>query len=380
MTDNRDREVALNRFWNALISAEQQADETKLTSEEMAVVRRLHSAGTASPAGLSGEAAWPQVLARIETTRGTKEDSMTLTDAASISSPIMLPNGRSVGRVAPLRGIAPVRDFRRWSWGQTATATLLLLTLAMSVVAFGWMRGAPEERPASLPAVLVATPSPGAAQKTVFSATLPAAMIPTAPGDRTFNFWHVELEPGARVPITGQLPGPQITHVVAGELTVRVDGPLTVYRGGGIGAKEERVPLGTEVVLQPGDTAVYAYDSPAEYANLGTTLVRTVGGELGVGVVPGAAVPLTFIDFGEKYPLPALPPGPVRATIVQVTLPPDGLFPAPPAGSLRLAVGESDISLGENSDGSLRNINPQEVTVYVLTLTPAGEEASTPTP
>jgi quercetin dioxygenase-like cupin family protein len=380
MTDNRDREVALNRFWNALISAEQQADETELTSEEMAVVRRLHSAGTASPAGLSGEAAWPQVLARIETTRGTKEESMTLTDAASISSPIMHLNGRAVGRVAPLPGIAPVRGSRRWSWGQVATAALVLLTLATGIIAFGWMRGAPEERPASLPAVLIATPSPEAAQEILFSAILPAEMIPSAPGDRTFNVWHVELEPGARVPISGQLPGPQMTHVVTGELTVRVDGPLAVYRGGGIGAKEEQVPPGTEVVLQPGDTAVYAYDSPAEYANLGASPVRVVGGELGVGVMPGAAVPLTFIDFGEKYPLPALPPGPVQATIVQATLPPDGLFPAPPAGSLRLAVGESEISLGENSDGSLRNIYPREITVYVLTLTPAGEAASTPTP
>jgi hypothetical protein len=133
-------------------------------------------------------------------------------------------------------------------------------------------------------------------------------------------------------------------------------------------------------VLQPGDTAVYAYDTPAEYANLGTTPVRAVGGELGVGVMPGAAVPLTFIDYGEKYPLPPLPPGPVQATIVRATLPPDGLSPAPPTGSLTLAVGESDISLGENSDGSLRNINPREVTIYVLTLTPAGEAIGTPTP
>jgi hypothetical protein len=379
MTDNRDREVALNRFWNALISAEQQADETELTSEEMAVVRRLHSVGTAPSAGLSAEAAWPQVLARIETTRGTKEDPMTLPNAASVSSPIMLPNGRAAGRVAPLRGIVPVRGSRRWAWGQVATAALLLLTLATSVIAFGWMRGAPEERPASLPAVL-ASPTPEAVLETRFSATLPAEMFPTVPGDRTFNVWHVELEPSARVPITGQLPGPQMTHVLAGELTVRVDGPLAVFRGEGIVAEEEQVPPGTEVVLQPGDTAVYAYDSPAEYANLGTTPVRVVGGELGVGVVPGAAVPLTFIDFGEKYPLPALPPGPVRATIVQATLPPDGLFPAPPAGSLRLAVGESDISLGENSDGSLRNINPRQITIYVLTLTPAGEAVGTPTP
>src|SRR5688572_10030507 len=105
MTDNRDREVALNRFWNALISAEQQADETELTPEEMAVVRRLHGAGTAPSAGLSAEAAWPQVLARIETIRRTKEDPMTLANPASVSFPIMLPNGRAVGRVASPRGI-----------------------------------------------------------------------------------------------------------------------------------------------------------------------------------------------------------------------------------------------------------------------------------
>jgi quercetin dioxygenase-like cupin family protein len=380
MSNEHEREAALNRFWNALISAEQQAGETDLTPEEMAVVRHLHRTGTAPRAGLSAEAAWPQVLARIEATRGVKEDPMALTNPASVSSPIMLPNGRAVGRVAYPRVIAPVRDARRWSWGQVATAALLLLTIVTSVVAVGWMRGAPEERPASLPAVLVATPAPENAVATLFSATLPAEMIPTEPGDRTFNVWHVELEPGARVPMTGQLPGPQITHVVAGELTLRVDGPLAVLRGGGIDAMEEQVPPGTEVVLQPGDTAVYAYDSPAEYANLGTTPVRAVGGDLGVGVVPGAPVPLTFIDYGEKYPLPALPPGPVQATIVQATLPPDGLFPAPPAGSLTLAVGESDISLGENTDGSLRNVNPREVTIYVLTLAPAGEAADTPTP
>jgi quercetin dioxygenase-like cupin family protein len=272
-----------------------------------------------------------------------------------------------------------VRGSRRWAWTQVATAALLLLTLVTSVVAFGWMRGQPGERPASLPAML-ATPTPQATQETLFSATLPAEMIPTASGDRTFTFWHVELEPGARAPFTGQLPGPQITHVVAGELMVQVDGPLSVFRGGDIGAKKEEVPPGTEVVLQQGDTAVYAYDSPAEYANLGTAPVRAVGGELGLGVVPGAAVPLTFIDSAEKYPLPALPPGPVQATIVRATLPPDGRFPAPPAGSLMLTVGESEISLGQNSDGSLLNTNPRQITVYVLTLTPAGEAVGTPTP
>ena len=135
---------------------------------------------------------------------------------------------------------------------------------------------------------------------------------------------------------------------------------------------------GTEVTLAPGDTAVFAYETPAEYANTGSTPVHVVGGELGIGVVPGRAVPLTTIDYGEKYPLPALPPGPVEVTLVHATLAPDGLVPAPPPGSVSLAVGaDAEISLGENGDGSLRNILPREITVYVLSFIPLGSPSST---
>ena len=240
MSDEHEREAALNHFWNALIGLEQHAHETDLTPEEIAVVRRLHRVGAAPRTGLSAEAAWPQVLARIEATRGTKEDPMFLTNAASVSTPSMLPNGRGVGHAVPPHGLDAVGAARRWSWGQTATAALLLLTLVSTFVAFGRMRGELEERPASLPAVLVATPSPETAEKTLVSTILPAEMIPTALGNRTFNVWHVELEPGTRVPVTGQLPGPQITHILAGELTLRVDGSLKVVRGGGIVARKKR--------------------------------------------------------------------------------------------------------------------------------------------
>jgi hypothetical protein len=137
------------------------------------------------------------------------------------------------------------------------------------------------------------------------------------------------------------------------------------------------VSSGTEVILAPGDTAVYAYETPAEYANTGSTPVHVVGGELGIGVVPGRAVPLTMIDYGEKYALFALPPGPVEVTLVHATLAPDGLVPAPPLGSVSLAVGaDAEISLGENGDGSLRNILPREITVYILSFVPLGSPAS----
>jgi hypothetical protein len=377
MPDERDHEDVLNQFWNRLGAGEQPTVEAGLTPEEMAVVHLFHQAGTAPLPGCSPEAAWPRILARIEGTNVAKQHPVTLPHTPSISSPTMLPNGHAVGRPVPSRRITPARSAGRWAWGQWGTAALLLLTLVTSVVVFGRVRNAPPERSASLPAV-VTTPTPEAPLEILFSAMLPAEMVPAEPGDRTFNAWHATLDPGARVPITGQIPGPLITHVVVGELTLRVDGPLEIYRSGNGWSQVETVPPGTEVVLALGDTAVYAYETPAEYANLGTSPVHVVGGDLGVGVVPGAPMPLTFVDYGEKYPLSALPPGPVQVTLVRATLAPDGTVPAPPSGSLVLAVGATEgISIGENADGSLRNIQPREITAYVLTLTPAGSASRT---
>ena len=65
-------------------------------------------------------------------------------------------------------------------------------------------------------------------------------------------------------------------------------------------------------------------------------------------------------------------------TLVHATLAPDGLVPTPPPGSVSLAVGaDAEISLGENGDGSLRNILPREITVYVLSFIPLGSPSST---
>ena len=66
---------------------------------------------------------------------------------------------------------------------------------------------------------------------------------------------------------------------------------------------------------------------------------------------------------------------------VHATLPPQGTLPAPPPNSLILEVGaEGDASIGQGADGSLRNIGPEEHTIYALTISPAGTAASTPTP
>jgi hypothetical protein len=90
---------------------------------------------------------------------------------------------------------------------------------------------------------------------------------------------------------------------------------------------------------------------------------------------------MTLLDGNEEYSAPALPSGPVEATLIRATLPPQGALPAPPPDSLILEVGaEGDASIGQGADGSLRNIGPQEETVYALTLSPAGAASRTPTP
>jgi hypothetical protein len=269
---------------------------------------------------------------------------------------------------------------RRWPAPSVATAALVAFTLVVAVLAVGLSRaGKPHPRELHAPAML-ATPPAEPTSETLFTTTLLAEMLPNVPGDRTFNAWHAVLDPGARVPIEAQFPGPQITHVVAGELTLRVDGTLQVFRGTGGTSTPEAIPQSTEVVLRPGDTAVYAYDTPAEYTNVGASPVDILGGELAVGAVPGMAVPMAFIDYGEKYPVPALPAGPLQVAIVRAAVPPNGALPAPATGTLAIALGANeDVNLGETSDGSLRNISPREVTVYVFTFTPGHSASGTPT-
>ena len=89
----------------------------------------------------------------------------------------------------------------------------------------------------------------------------------------------------------------------------------------------------------------------------------------------------TLLDGNEEYSVPALPPGPVQATLVRATLLPAGVMPAPPAGALVLEVGAfGDAAVGQRADGSLRNIGQQTETVYVITFAPTGAETGTPTP
>src|SRR4051794_32783037 len=137
MDNHHNREDALNQFWNALVRADLDATGEDLTPEEIAVVHHLQRAGTAPLAGLTAEAAWPRVLARIETHGGAKEDRVTLQNAVSISTPLMVPNGHGAVSAPSSRGLPPIRRPGRWAVAILATAALLLVTLVGSLLGFG---------------------------------------------------------------------------------------------------------------------------------------------------------------------------------------------------------------------------------------------------
>ena len=273
-----------------------------------------------------------------------------------------------------------------------ATAALLLLTLVTSLLTFGGWRPHPEQVFLGAPSVLerptaAPTPAPEATMEAVFATTLPVDLVPTA-GNLDFLLWHVSLAPHSQAPASAQAwtccPGPQITHVLDGDLTLRVEGPLQVFRRSAL--SPGAVPVATvapktAVVLHPGDTAVFPHEVPATYSNPGSRPVHLIGGGIFTGAVRNGPLGLPLLDHNEAFSVPALPPGPIDATLVRAVLPPGGEVPAPAPSALVLEVGAAgDADVAQRADGALHNIGPRDETIYVLTLTPTDGASSTPPP
>jgi hypothetical protein len=205
-------------------------------------------------------------------------------------------------------------------------------------------------------------------------------------GTLDFVFNRLDLPPNTSAPVTPAVQacctGPQITHVIAGELTVRVDGPLRVFRAGESAAGSDGVTVSpdTDVVLDPGDTIVFDFASPTEYTNHGSIPVQLVTAGLYAGTLPGPwADTFTYLDGNENLPHDAFPPGPARVRLIRATLPPEADLPPPSPDSLVLEVGAAgDASIGMGAAGVLRNISPEPQDIYVITIQPTAP--GTPVP
>jgi hypothetical protein len=262
---------------------------------------------------------------------------------------------------------------RRGIPGTLATAALVLLTLGLGYAAVHLR--------ASFAPTSEHQAAPRPTAETLFTTTLAADAIPDS-GVLIFEFDRLSLDSSTSSPMSPEgtcCRGPQITHVLSGELTVHVDGPMQVFRGEGNALAGAAAP-GSDVVLLPGDTVIHDFSVLAEYANHGTSPVQIVNGQLYTGSMRTVwSSAMHFLDGSQEFHQAPLAAGPVTVSLVRVTLPPDGAFPAPPPGSLVLEVGESgDASVGKASDDSLFNINTRAETIYIIIFEPTGTSSLMP--
>lgn len=241
----------------------------------------------------------------------------------------------------------------------------------------------------TLPATRAQEASPVAIEairESIVTTTVAPEDLPDGPRLKV-ELWHATLEPEVEITMPAGLfttgPGVLIEHVVAGELTLRVEGPLQIVRArsGGTPGSEETVTPGTEVILQPGDSALFAQRLARTYANHGAESVRLIGGQLAtIEGTPGAIpVGYTVNTIGERDLTEDVDPGPMTFALERVALAPGAVLPAPPAGALRvLTSGPSVVYLAGGADGSVSNVLKEPVEAYALTLLPEGSVAGSP--
>jgi hypothetical protein len=130
-----------------------------------------------------------------------------------------------------------------------------------------------------------ATPGVSAAVtvEPLFATELPAGAIPVAP-TTDFLLWQATIDPGVTAVFPpghfACCPGPLLTHVLSGELILRVDGPLQVSRASTLATPGpvEALPPGSAVTLRLGDTALWRLEQPMSFANPGTDPLLLLGG------------------------------------------------------------------------------------------------------
>jgi len=203
--------------------------------------------------------------------------------------------------------------------------------------------------------------------------------------------WHATIAPGAHVEFTAMMvkccSGAQLDHVLAGEVTLRSDGPVRVMRAAvtGTPGPTEAVPPGTEVVLRPGDSAISRAEMPSTYVNAGSAPVDLASGALIHGYSTAQPTGYHVNNDTAASGGTSLLTGPVSFVLEQATLPPGAVLPGPPSGIIRGIVSWPQIaSLALASDGTVTSLEKDPVVIYILTLVPTGVAggtvATTPTP
>ena len=165
---------------------------------------------------------------------------------------------------------------RRFSVFVSVIAVMLLGTLALH----------------AHPTAIAQEATPGAEEMMPEGVTFEPVSLATGvevSGPSDFLVARFILEPGAMSPVEAS-PGAGILLVESGTLTVQVDGPVTVTRGGTFGQAMataeatgefgglmESVAVGEAVTLETGDAAFIPGDVPGEIRNEGQEVATGLG-------------------------------------------------------------------------------------------------------
>jgi hypothetical protein len=380
MSEERVDADEVDRYWDAwaLTGRSRRTETLDLATQDL--IDHLWRVGAPPQAAAARTRVWQ----RLRYASKQEEHPM---DTASMAAVQRLPQwspGRSNSRVPARTSPFRMRPGWRGFGGLVATSALVVLMLTAGLFVAGPLRPAGvATEPAGGPALVLAPATPGpkeAAREVLVETTVPAAALPVGE-DRFLHISQVTMQPGVVVTIPAEeaacCPGPLMDHVLAGELTIRVEGPLRVARAatGATPGPVEEVAPGTAVVLRAGDTALYDQALSTEYANHGTEPVQLVGGGLFLGRPQVSPPGLKLNNFDSMSSLP-LPAGPVTFVLEQVMLEPRAMLPSPPPGALRVLTSGPQIAyLPKAADGSVTNLTRDPIEAYVLTVLPAGAGA-----
>lgn len=382
MPDERAAADQFVAYWDALVLDQSTADFD--VDEDLAIaLRHFQEIGSAQPT-TARDRVWESLQpALAEYSR--QGHPATDTRRRRWSGHLVTPPASSEAK--PRDG----RQWRHWVLVQFATAALLLVTLGLGVVTLGPIHftgdrftGLPISIPASeAPAPSIWTPLEEPGFETLFATIIAADQTPMGSNLRVV-VQHLSLPPGGETPASpeGQscCSGPQITHVLEGELTIRANGPMQVFRSADLGAAPILAPKGEDVVVRAGDSVIHDFAFPAAYSNHGASPVQIINGGLYAGAMPSPFLRHKSSLAGSATTLQGpLPTGPILINLIRADLPPHGVVPAPPPGSLMVETGATmDDSIEMRQDGSLLNVGETPEIIYALVLDLSGEPTLMP--
>jgi quercetin dioxygenase-like cupin family protein len=133
----------------------------------------------------------------------------------------------------------------------------------------------------------------GTAEPATFRALAAGLIEVLEPSTANVVLGRISVAPGASIPFDPDDPSALLVYIANGELTFRVDVPMTVARGGaaaGTPTPPEEVAADTEFTLREGDSALFPGTMAGEVRNDGTDAAAAWIVDI-VHVVPAAATP-----------------------------------------------------------------------------------------